>query len=229
MKDSTGDSVEDTKTATVHEPELKHHFDDMGQQHEAATLGMWLFLATEVLFFGGLFAAYMLYRVWYPGTFGEASRTLDITLGTVNTMVLITSSLTMALAVHAAATDERRGTMIFLVLTMVLGAVFLGIKGVEYYSKFVEHHVPGPGFHFEGQAPERAQLFFSLYFAMTGLHALHMIIGFGILSVILYMTWRGAFSSRWHTPVEITGLYWHFVDIIWIFLFPLLYLVDRHK
>jgi len=221
--------VEDIKTASVHEPELKHHFDDMGQQHEAATLGMWLFLATEVLFFGGLFAAYMLYRVWYPGTFGEASRTLDITLGTVNTMVLITSSLTMALAVHAAATDERRGTMIFLVLTMILGAVFLGIKGVEYYQKFAEHHVPGPGFHFEGQAPERAQLFFSLYFAMTGLHALHMIIGFGILCVILFMTWRGAFSARWHTPVEITGLYWHFVDIIWIFLFPLLYLVDRHR
>ncbi len=221
--------MEDTRTASAHAPELKHHFDDMGQQHEAATLGMWLFLATEVLFFGGLFTAYMLYRVWYPGTFGDASRTLDITLGTVNTMVLITSSLTMALAVHAAATDKRRTTMRFLVLTMVLGAVFLGIKGVEYYQKFVEHHVPGPGFHFEGQAPERAQLFFSLYFAMTGLHALHMIIGFGILSVILYMTWRGAFSARWHTPVEITGLYWHFVDIIWIFLFPLLYLVDRHK
>src|SRR5512140_1438593 len=139
MKHSNGAPVEDTKTATVGEPELRHHFDDMGQQHEAATLGMWLFLATEVLFFGGLFMAYMLYRVWYPGTFGDASRTLDITLGTVNTMVLITSSLTMALAVHAAATGQRRGTMMFLVLTMILGVVFLGIKGVEYYQKFAEH------------------------------------------------------------------------------------------
>jgi len=221
--------VEDTRTASAHAPELRHHFDDMGQQHEAATLGMWLFLATEVLFFGGLFAAYMIYRVWYPDTFGEASRTLDITLGTVNTAVLITSSLTMALAVHAAATGARRGTMVFLVLTMALGAVFLGIKGVEYYDKIVHHHVPGPGFHFEGPAPERAQLFFSLYFAMTGLHAAHMVIGFGILAVILYLAWRGAFSARWHTPVEITGLYWHFVDIVWIFLFPLLYLVDRHR
>jgi cytochrome c oxidase subunit III len=222
-------AVENGSIASVHDPALKHHFDDMEQQRHAATLGMWVFLATEVLFFGGLFAAYMVYRVWYPGTFGDASRTLDITLGTVNTMVLITSSLTMALAVHAAEEGERRSIMLFLVLTMILGVVFLGIKGVEYYQKFAEHHVPGLGFHFEGQAPERAQLFFSLYFAMTGLHALHMVIGLGVLTVILSMAWRGRFSRAWHTPVEITGLYWHFVDIIWIFLFPLLYLVDRHK
>jgi cytochrome c oxidase subunit III len=208
---------------------LRHHFDDLGQQHEAASLGMWLFLATEVLFFGGLFTAYMLYRVWYPGTFGDASRTLDITLGSINTAVLITSSLTMALAVHAAATDRRRALLVFLVLTMVLGAIFLGIKGIEYYEKFVEHHVPGLGFHFEGQAPERANLFFSLYFAMTGLHAAHMVIGLGLLTVMLVMAWRGRFSSAWFTPVENSGLYWHFVDIIWIFLFPLLYLVDRHN
>jgi cytochrome c oxidase subunit 3 len=217
------------EASSVREPALRHHFDDMAQQREAATLGMWLFLATEVLFFGGLFAAYMLYRVWYPQTFGAASRTLDITLGTVNTMVLITSSLTMAFAVRAAATDERRALMAFLVATMALGLVFLGIKGVEYVQKFQEHHVPGLAFHFEGPAPERANLFFSLYFAMTGLHALHMVIGIGIMTVILVMAWRGAFSARWHTPVEISGLYWHFVDIIWIFLFPLLYLVDRHR
>jgi cytochrome c oxidase subunit III len=208
---------------------LRHHFDDLAQQHEAASLGMWLFLATEVLFFGGLFTAYMLYRVWYPGTFGDASRTLDIVLGSVNTVVLITSSLTMALAVHAAANDRRRTLVVFLVLTMVLGTVFLGIKGIEYYEKFVEHHVPGLGFHFEGQAPERANLFFSLYFAMTGLHAAHMVIGLGLLTVMLVMAWRGRFSSTWFTPVENSGLYWHFVDIIWIFLFPLLYLVDRHN
>jgi cytochrome c oxidase subunit III len=214
---------------TPHEPELRHHFDDLGQQHEAATLGMWVFLATEVLFFGGLFAAYMIYRVWYPETFGAASRTLDIRLGTFNTLVLITSSLTMALAVHAAATGERRKVMQWIVLTMLLGALFLGVKGVEYAQKFEEHHVPGLGFHFEGTAPERANLFFSLYFAMTGLHALHMIIGLVVLAVMLAMTARGKFSERWHTPIEISGLYWHFVDVVWIFLFPLLYLVDRHR
>jgi cytochrome c oxidase subunit 3 len=221
--------VHDDKTAMLHEPALQHHFDDLGQQHEAATLGMWLFLATEVLFFGGLFAAYMLYRVWYPETWGAASRTLDVTLGAVNTMVLIGSSLTMALAVHAAATDRRRVLLVFLVLTMVLGAIFLGIKAVEYAHKFEEHHVPGLDFHFEGPAPERANLFFSLYFAMTGLHAAHMVIGLGLMTVMFVMAWRGRFSSRWYTPVEVSGLYWHFVDIIWIFLFPLLYLVDRHQ
>ncbi len=221
--------MHDDQTASLHDSALKHHFDDLGQQHEAATLGIWLFLATEVLFFGGLFTAYMLYRVWYPETFGAASRTLDITLGTVNTMVLITSSLTMALAVRAAATDDRRKLMLFLVMTMVLGLVFLGIKGVEYAQKFEEHHVPGFGFHFEGTAPERANLFFSLYFAMTGLHALHMIIGLGVMTVMLVMAKLGKFTARWYTPIEVSGLYWHFVDIIWIFLFPLLYLVDRHK
>ncbi len=208
---------------------LKHHFDDAEQQHEAATLGMWLFLGTELLFFGGLFAAYMIYRVWYPETFGDASRTLDIVLGSVNTLVLITSSLSMAFAVRAAATDRRRQLLILLVFTMALGAVFLGIKGVEYHQKFVEHHIPGFGFHFEGTAPERANLFFSLYFAMTGLHALHLVIGLGLLTVMFVMAARGRFSAAWHTPVEISGLYWHFVDIIWIFLFPLLYLVDRHR
>ena len=219
----------DIATAPPHDPRLQHHFDDPGQQHEAATLGMWLFLATELLFFGGLFAAYMIYRVWYPETFGDASRTLDITLGSVNTMVLITSSLSMAFAVRAAATGQRRQLLVLLVVTMALGVVFLGIKGVEYHQKFVEHHIPGFGFHFEGTAPERANLFFSLYFAMTGLHAAHMIIGLGLLTVMFVMAARGRFSVAWHTPVELSGLYWHFVDIIWIFLFPLHYLVDRHR
>ena len=219
----------DIATAPPHDPRLQHHFDDPGQQHEAATLGMWLFLATELLFFGGLFAAYMIYRVWYPETFGDASRTLDITLGATNTLVLITSSLTMAFAVRAAATGQRRQLLVLLAVTMMLGLVFLGIKGVEYHQKFVEHHIPGFGFHFEGTAPERANLFFSLYFAMTGLHAAHMIIGLGLLTVMFVMAARGRFSVAWHTPVELSGLYWHFVDIIWIFLFPLLYLVDRHR
>jgi cytochrome c oxidase subunit 3 len=205
-----------------------HHFGDLDQQREAATLGMWVFLATEVLFFGGLFAAYLVYRIWYPQTFGEASRQLDLTLGAINTAILITSSLTMAMGVRAAALGRRAALMVFLVLTMVFGAAFLGIKGYEYHMKFVEHLIPGAGFRFEGPDPIHAQIFFSLYFAMTGLHAVHMIVGLGLMTVMLVMAWRGAFSREWHTPIDISGLYWHFVDIVWIFLFPLLYLVDRH-
>lgn len=220
--------MHDDKTASPYEPALKHHFDDLGQQHEAAMLGMWLFLGTELLFFGGLFTAYMLYRVWYPETFGAASRTLDITLGAVNTMVLITSSLTMALAVHAAATDERRKLMAFLAATMVLGAVFLGIKGIEYHHKFVEHHVPGPAFHFEGPEANHVQMFFVLYFALTGLHALHMIIGILLVGYVAKRAWSGAYTPRNYNFLEGTGLYWHFVDLVWIFLFPLLYLIGRH-
>jgi cytochrome c oxidase subunit 3 len=213
----------------AHPARLKHHFDDLQQQREAATLGMWVFLATEVLFFGGLFAAYLVYRVWYPTTFGEASRNLHLTFGAINTVVLITSSLTMALAVEASAIDRRRSLIPFLLVTMALGATFLVIKGFEYHHKWVEHLVPGPYFTFDGPDPTHAQIFFSLYFALTGLHALHMVIGLGILTVIVIMAVRGRFTAEWNTPVEISGLYWHFVDIIWIFLFPLLYLIDRHR
>jgi len=210
-------------------PALAHHFDDLAQQKDAATLGMWVFLATEVLFFGGLFAAYSVYRGWYPEAFGAASHSLDITLGAVNTAVLITSSLTMALAVHAAETGERRLLVLFLVATMALGAVFLGIKAVEYAAKFAEHHVPGPSFHFEEEALSRnAQIFFSLYFVMTGLHALHMVIGLGIMTWMLVWAWNGTITKEYASPIEISGLYWHFVDIVWIFLFPLLYLIGRH-
>jgi cytochrome c oxidase subunit 3 len=211
-----------------HHPALAHHFDDLEQQNEAATLGMWVFLATEVLFFGGLFVTYLVYRNWYPEAFAASSHELDITLGTINTVVLITSSLTMALAVHAAQLGQRRLLMTFLVLTMVLGAAFLGIKGVEYYHKFAEHHVPGPGFQFEKEHFRHAQLFFSLYFVMTGLHALHMVIGIGIMLVMLWWAWRGTITAEYYSPIEISGLYWHFVDIVWIFLFPLLYLIGRH-
>jgi cytochrome c oxidase subunit 3 len=213
----------------AHHPALAHHFDSLAQQSEASTLGMWVFLVTEVLFFGGLFLVYTVYRVWYPDAFAAASHSLDVTLGTINTVVLITSSLTMALAVHAAQTGERKLVMIFLIATMALGAVFLGIKSVEYYHKFVEHHVPGPGFQFEEKEYIRhAQIFFSLYFVMTGLHALHMVIGFGIMSWMLWWTWRGVITAEYYSPIEISGLYWHFVDIVWIFLFPLLYLLGRH-
>jgi cytochrome c oxidase subunit III len=212
----------------AHHPSLAHHFDDLGQQKEAATLGMWVFLVTEVLFFGGLFMVYTVYRGWYPAAFAAASHELDVTLGTVNTAVLITSSLTMALAVHSAQLGRRQLVLLFLVATMALGAVFLGIKSVEYYHKFAEHHVPGPGFEFEKEYVRQAQLFFSLYFLMTGLHALHMVIGLGIMTWMLWWTWRGVITSDYYSPIEISGLYWHFVDIVWIFLFPLLYLLGRH-
>jgi cytochrome c oxidase subunit 3 len=211
-----------------HPPALAHHFDNLGQQSEATTLGMWVFLVTEVLFFGGLFVTYMVYRSSYPEAFAAASHELDVVLGTTNTVVLITSSLTMALAVHAAQLGQRKLLMTFLILTMILGTVFLGIKSVEYYHKFAEHHVPGPAFQFEKEYFQNAQLFFSLYFVMTGLHALHMIIGIGIMLVMLWWSWNGTITAEYSSPIEISGLYWHFVDIVWIFLFPLLYLIGRH-
>ena len=211
-----------------HPPALAHHFEDLGQQSEAATLGMWVFLVTEVLFFGGLFLAYTIYRGWYPDAFAVSSHELDIVLGTTNTIVLITSSLTMAMAVHSAQLGNRRKLMIFLSLTMLLGLAFLGIKSVEYYTKFIEHHIPGPTFQFEEKYFREAQIFFSLYFVMTGLHALHMIIGLGIMIWMFIWSWNGTITREYSNPIEVSGLYWHFVDIVWIFLFPLLYLVGRH-
>ena len=212
---------------TLHHPALQHQFDTMEQQQESATLGMWIFLVTEVMFFGGLFMAYLLYRIWYPEAWSIGSLQLDIVLGGVNTVVLIGSSLTMALAVRAAQTGFPRGTVTWLLLTMALGMAFLVIKGFEYAHKYHEHHVPGPNFEFEGPHARQVEIFLSLYFAMTGLHALHMVIGFGLLSVIAWMAWKRRFSPELYAPVEMSGLYWHFVDIVWIFLFPLLYLVDR--
>jgi cytochrome c oxidase subunit III len=213
----------------VHHPQLQHHFDTMQQQKEASTLGMWLFLLTEVLFFGGLFFAYLLYRMWYFEAFAEASRTISITPGAINTAVLIGSSLTMALGVRAAQTNQRLATVRWLVLTIILGFVFLGIKVYEYADKFEHHHVPGPNFISASPWAAQEQIFFSLYFTMTGLHALHMIIGVGMMSVITWMAYKGKFSSSYYTPVEMAGLYWHFVDLVWIYLFPLLYLVERHN
>ena len=210
-------------------PATAHQFDDAVQQHDASGLGMWVFLLTEILFFGGLFTIYTVYRSLYPEAFGHASSHLDITLGAINTVVLIASSLTMAMAVHTAQVS-RNGRLVafFLCATIVLGSVFLGIKGVEYAQKFHEHHVPGPSFSYDGADPQHVQLFFCLYFLMTGLHAIHMVIGVGILGVLVVMALRGRFGQDYYTPIELTGLYWHFVDIVRIFLFPLLYLVERH-
>ena len=206
----------------------QHQFDDAEQQYEASTLGMWVFLVTEIMFFGGVFTAYVAYRSAYPAAFGHASEHLDLTLGGINTAVLIASSLTMALAVHASQLGKRTVLVTFLLLTMALGAVFLGIKAVEYADKFHHHLVPGPSFAFAGPDPHHAEIFFSLYFAMTGLHALHMVIGLGVLAVLVLQARKGRFGTRYHTPIEVAGLYWHFVDIVWIFLFPLLYLIERH-
>jgi cytochrome c oxidase subunit 3 len=216
--------LSDTATAAY----VAHQFDDAGQQHEASSLGMWIFLVTEVMFFGGVFTAYVVYRAAFPEAFIHGSHHLDIALGAINTSVLIGSSLTMALAVHSAQLDRRRLLMIFLLVTMALGATFLGIKGFEYAHKFHEGLVPGPAFRYAGTDAQHVQLFFSLYFAMTGLHALHMIIGIGILSVIFWQARRGMYGRHYFNPVEMMGLYWHFVDVVWIFLFPLLYLIGRH-
>jgi cytochrome c oxidase subunit 3 len=202
----------------------------MEQQKEAGTLGMWAFLVTEVMFFGGLFMGYILYRSSYPESFASASSHLNWKLGAANTVVLIVSSLTMALAVYYSQVGNRKLLMAMLVLTMILGATFLVVKAFEYYDKYEHHLIPGFGFQWDGAGnPQHVQMFYWIYFAMTGVHALHMIVGLGIMAVILYMANRGRFTPEYHSPVEISGLYWHFVDIVWIFLFPLLYLIGAHE
>ena len=208
---------------------LREQFDSAEQQREASTLGMWVFLITEVMFFGGMFLMYTVYRDIYFPVFALASSSLNAVIGAINTAVLLCSSFTMVLAVRAAQLGQRNAIIIFLILTLILGIAFLGVKAYEWNIKFEEHHVPGPSFHLEGTGEQgQAQLFFSLYFAMTGLHALHMVVGCGILTWLLVATYKGRFSAQYMTPVDIAGLYWHFVDIIWIFLFPLFYLIDRH-
>ncbi|MDQ3819008.1 MAG: cytochrome c oxidase subunit 3 family protein [Acidobacteriota bacterium] len=220
---------------------LAHHFDNMEQQREAGSIGMWVFLAQEIMFFGGLFMAYSIFRAKYSDAFAAASNHLDIRLGTVNTIVLIFSSLTMALAVYFAQTGKRRAQVICLTATLLLGLTFLGIKGVEYRQKYEDNLIPGnliPGHPFNPNLEElhlpptasirNVEMFYWIYFAMTGLHALHMIIGVGIIAWLIWKARKGTFTPEYHSPVEISGLYWHFVDIIWIFLFPLLYLLGRH-
>jgi len=209
------------------DPHLAHQFDSPDQQFEAARLGMWAFLMTEIMFFGGAILVYTVYRTAYGAAFAEASRELDWRLGALNTIVLLTSSLTMALAVWAGQTGKRRQLITFLLLTLVLGIVFVGVKSFEYYEKYHEGHMPllGLPFVWEGEHVGQAALFFDLYFVMTGFHALHMIIGFGILVVLIVLAVRGSFTEHYYTPVEMSGLYWHFVDIVWVFLYPLLYLI----
>ena len=212
-----------------HAGALAHHFEDLEQQREAHTLGMWAFLITEVMFFGGLFAGYAVYRHAYPEAYAAASRMLDVKLGGINTAVLIGSSFTMVLAVHAAQQRRRVAIAAWLWATIVLGTIFLGVKYFEYSEKWHHHLIPGPHFVFEGKPGGHEQLFFAFYFAMTGLHAFHMIIGIGIMSVMLWLASTGTITAEYYSPVEVSGLYWHFVDLVWIFLFPLLYLIGRHS
>jgi cytochrome c oxidase subunit III len=212
------------------EPELRHHFDDSAQQLESSTLGMWVFLVTELMFFGGMFAGYTVYRNLYPEAFASASHSMNLLIGAINTAVLISSSFTMVLAVRSAQLGQKKALIAFLILTLILGCVFLGLKATEYHQKWVEHHVPGPGFQYaDARYFHQAQILFFLYFAMTGMHAIHMIVGAGLLTALIVMAARNRFSAAWYTPVEIIGLYRHFVDIVWIFLFPLLYLIGHTK
>jgi cytochrome c oxidase subunit III len=254
------------------EPILLHHFDDVEQQHHSSVLGMWAFLATEVMFFGGLFAAYTVYRFEYWAAFAAGSQHQNVLLGAINTTVLLTSSLTMALAVRAAQLRRRLDLVRFLIATMVLGATFLGIKAYEWYRDAEEHLVPGASFRWQGQvvgarilpSPARpgdgnirsvleqfpdlmerpgapsgsdlpisslgreVELYFVLYFFMTGLHAFHMIIGLVLVAIMAWLSWRGWFSGGGVTQIEVTGLYWHFVDLVWVFLYPMLYLIHVH-
>lgn len=210
-------------------PVVAHHFDDWNQQYDACVLGMWAFLVSEVMFFGGAIAVYMIYRWQTPMAFAHASNELDVWLGTFNTFILLTSSLTVALGVRYAHMGQSRKVGWMLVLTIVLGAIFLGIKAYEYYTKF--HHNLAPllnlPFDWTGEDPGPTKIFFGLYFGMTGIHAIHMIIGVVLMALFIPAAFRNEYRDGNSLRVEVIGLYWHFVDLVWIFLFPLLYLVDR--
>ena len=216
-------------SAVQHHPRLAHHFNSLGQQSDAAKLGMWLFLGQELLFFSGLFMMYIAARFLYPNTFLAVHELLDWRLGAINTVFLITSSLTMALAVRAAQLGDRKGQLTNLALTIGFGFAFMVVKYIEYTAKFEHGYLPGRAFFNEANAladmPGQPQFFFAIYFVMTGLHGLHVLIGILLLAWIAMRANRDEFKDGWFAPVENVGLYWHLVDLIWIFLFPLLYLV----
>jgi cytochrome c oxidase subunit 3 len=233
-----------------HPAYLRHHFESVEQQADTTNFAMWIFLVTEVMFFGGMFTAYLIYRNWYYPAFVAASHQLDVRWGTLNTLVLIVSSFTMAMGVWCAETRRKSGLVLCLILTLILGLSFLGIKTIEYSEKIEKHHVPG--FHYSLSSftdpqsdplvyaeyhdkalpldmARHTEVYFSLYFALTGMHALHMIIGIAILVFMIFRAQAGAYTSGHVTFVENFGLYWHFVDLIWIYLFALLYLISRHQ
>ena len=245
---ATHPHTHETAVAAEHDhvslPQHRHHFETQEQQREAGTFGMWLFLLTEIMFFGGMFFAYLLYRNWYYDAFVVGSNQLSIPLGTANTAILITSGFFMALGVWAAEVKKKGLLVLFLILTSLFGLIFIGIKADEYHEKWEKHHIPGAQFdvaefvnpHAYGLkeqplAPDMAQkvqIYFFLYFAMTGMHAVHMLIGLGLLAWLTWRAHRGEFTSGYVAPIENFALYWHFVDIVWLFLFPLLYLINRH-
>ena len=251
MSDSTATAHGAAGTAHhEHPPYQRHHFETIAQQNDATNFAMWLFLLTEIMFFGGLFTAYLIYRNWYYPAFVEASHQLQIGWGTANTAVLITSSFTMAMGVWSAEMRRKGALVFFLLLTFILGLVFLGIKTIEYSEKWEKHHIPGirysmntflnpasdpevfKEYHDKPLALDMArhtEIYFFLYFAMTGMHAVHMIIGIAILGFMIFKAQAGGYTTGHVTFVENFGLYWHFVDIVWIFLFPLLYLISRHQ
>jgi cytochrome c oxidase subunit III len=236
---ATRHTIHDRTAPADDEPILEVQFDDPEQQHEASTLGMWLFLVTEVMFFGGLITAYAVYRATSPREFALASHHMRVDLGFLNTVILLGSSLTMALAVRAAQLRAHRDLVLYLSLTMGLGTAFLGVKAVEYYGEYEEKLIPGLNFEVhekdrstveqEGLNPGRYEMYYVLYFFMTGLHAIHLIVGIGLVGIMTYLSWRRWFSGGGATQIEVTGLYWHFIDIVWVFLYPLLYLIDVHS
>jgi len=224
-------------SASTHTAALKHHFEDLEQQHSSERLGMWMFLATEVLFFGGLFGAYTCYRLWYPAEFEYASSFMNLKYAAINTCLLITSSLTMTLAIRSARLGDRQGIYQNLLLTFALGAAFLVIKGFEYAHDFHENILPGTS-SFGGEIKKGAEslgldtgkvrLFLCFYYTMTGIHGIHILVGLGCILWLVLENYRGKLPPANYSTVEVVSLYWHLVDVIWLFLMPLLYLAGAH-
>jgi len=209
----------------AHHPRLQHHFQDMRTQQHAARLGMWLFLATEILLFGGLFCAYSYYRTLYPEAWKACSHHTFRYLGLAETFDLITSSFTMVMAIHMCRRGKKNLATVFLLATIGMGLLFLCLHGYEYYNEYLEGALPGKYYHFEEVTANGAPMYYTVYFLMTGLHSAHVIIGMGVLTVLAYFTFKGTYDASYDHPLDLGGLYWHLVDLIWIFLFPLLYLV----
>ena len=222
---STTETAHGAHAGEHHPPHLKHYFVSSEQQFDAAKLGMWLFLITEILLFSGMFVAYAVYRSWHPEVFQIASTELNPLLGGLNTIVLLTSSLTVALAIHSAQTDKRKALVRYLILTVILAGVFMVVKYFEYTHKFHLGIFPGGNFSYAEMNQPYVPIFFSIYYVMTGIHGVHVLVGMGVLSWLAWRAHKGHFGSEYYTPVELSGLYWHLVDIVWIFLFPLLYLM----
>jgi cytochrome c oxidase subunit 3 len=209
-----------------HDSRLQHHFTTWEQQFDASKIGMWLFLATEILLFGGLFVGFGISQLKYPEAFFEAHHHLDKNLGFLNTVVLLVSSWTMVMAVHSAKTNQQGKLKLFLIVTLLCAATFLGVKYFEYHHKFEEGLLPGAFYSHKGDHVPHQNIFFSFYFMMTGLHGIHILGGMGAITWVFLKSLKGTFDSTYYTPVDLVGLYWHLVDLIWIYLFPLLYLIS---